>query len=106
MSKCLLRKAVCSAFRVKWNKFLHGFFFACITNILLITEAVYFAKPMIGISVFFDQHSNMQIAQQRGYAINIPIETLNVKNFQSAVTTIMENSRFANKLLIIYGKYY
>ncbi|XP_031634155.1 UDP-glucuronosyltransferase 2B15-like isoform X2 [Contarinia nasturtii] len=62
-------------------------------GILSTSEAVYFGKPVIGISVFFDQHSNMQIAQQKGHGISIPIDTLNEDNFKSAVNTIMKDSR-------------
>lgn len=59
-------------------------------------EAIYFGKPVIGIPCFFDQHMNMQVAQQKGHGINVPIETMNAKNIKSAVNTIIEDSRLQN----------
>lgn len=60
---------------------------------LSTTEAVHFGKPVVGIPVFFDQYLNMKLAQQKGYGIMVPIETLNTDNIAAAINEVLLNSR-------------
>lgn len=56
-------------------------------------EAVYFAKPLVGIPFFFDQHLNMYLAEQKGFGLSIPIETLTAEKLFAAVNEALRNSR-------------
>lgn len=48
---------------------------------------------MVGIPVMFDQHLNMRLAEQKGYGISVPLETLTSDKLSSAVDKILSNSR-------------
>lgn len=56
-------------------------------------EAVYFGKPLVGIPFFFDQYLNMHLAEQKGYGVSIPIQTLNAENMASAVNKVLNIAR-------------
>lgn len=62
----------------------------------LFSEAVHFGKPVVGIPFFFDQYLNMYLAQQKGFGISVPIETLNADNIASAVTNVLLTPRLYN----------
>lgn len=61
---------------------------------LSTTEAVHFAKPIIGIPIFYDQHMNMEIAEQRGFGISLPYEKLYTYKLRDAVRKIFTDPRF------------
>lgn len=63
-------------------------------GLLSTTEAVHFGKPVIGISVFYDQRLNMKLAQQKGYGIDVTYENLSEENLKSAIREMLTNSRF------------
>lgn len=56
---------------------------------LSTTEAVHFGKPVVGIPVFFDQTLNMHLAQQKGYGVMVPLETLNADNIATAINEVL-----------------
>lgn len=57
------------------------------------TEAVHFGKPVVGIPFFFDQHLDMKLAEQKGYGISVPIQTLNAENIATAVSKVLNEPR-------------
>lgn len=61
---------------------------------LSTTEAVHFAKPIIGIPIFYDQYSNMGVAVQRGFGISLPYAELCTENLRSAIRKILTDQRF------------
>lgn len=63
-------------------------------GMLSTTEAVHFAKPIIGIPIFYDQHMNMEIAEQRGFGISLPYEKLYTYKLRDAVRKIFTDPRF------------
>lgn len=60
---------------------------------LPFSEAVHFGKPVVGIPFFFDQHLNMYLAQQKGFGISVPIETLNADNIAAAINQVLLTPR-------------
>lgn len=61
---------------------------------LSTTETVYFGKPVVGIPVFFDQYSNMKVAESKGYAVSVPFEDISEEKMKSAIKKILTNPRF------------
>lgn len=66
----------------------------CQTGMLSTIESIHFAKPMIGIPMYFDQESNMKMAEYRGYSISLPYRELTTEKLQIAVREIITNPRF------------
>lgn len=48
---------------------------------------------MVGMPVFFDQHLNMKIAEQKGYGISVPLEDLSAEKLKSAINEVLVNAR-------------
>lgn len=57
-------------------------------------EAVHFAKPIIGIPIFFDQNKNMKMVEHLGYGIQVPYEDLTTQKLRDAIREIFTDSRF------------
>lgn len=63
------------------------------TTSFQFSEAVYFAKPVVGIPFFFDQHLNMFLAEKKGFGISVPIETLTAEKIATAVRKVLNEPR-------------
>lgn len=59
---------------------------------LFFLETVYFGKPIVGIPFMFDQHMNTHLAEQKGYGISVPFETLSDQTLAIAVNQILRNA--------------
>ncbi|XP_055304712.1 UDP-glucosyltransferase 2-like [Sitodiplosis mosellana] len=64
-------------------------------GLLSTTEAVHFGKPVVGIPFFFDQHLNMYLAEQKGFGISIPIETLTADKISTAIRKVLSEPSYA-----------
>lgn len=62
-------------------------------GLLSTMETIYFGKPIIAISVAFDQHLNGKLASDKGYGVNIPYQELNGENFRNALRITLNNPR-------------
>lgn len=69
-------------------------------GLLSITEAVHFAKPMIGIPVYFDQGMNMKLVERRGFGINIPYGQLSNDKLKFAIGQLFTDSRYTENAII------
>lgn len=49
---------------------------------------------MVGISISFDQHFNMGIAEQKGFGMRIPLQELSTQNLKEAINKVIRNARF------------
>ncbi|XP_055297523.1 UDP-glucosyltransferase 2-like [Sitodiplosis mosellana] len=74
-------------------------------GILSTTEAIYFGKPMVGISTLFDQHLNMFLAEQHGFAINVPIQSLTAGNIATAFTKVLSDPSYAEQAKITSDRF-
>lgn len=69
--------------------------YLCFLKGLLSTyEAVHFAKPIIGIPIFFDQNKNMKMVEHLGYGIQVPYQELTAQKLRSAIQQIFTDQRF------------
>lgn len=62
-------------------------------GMLSTIEAVYFAKPIIGIPIVFDEYLNMAVTQQNQYGISIPFEQLTEYKMRQALHDIFSKPR-------------
>lgn len=60
---------------------------------MCFTEAVYFGKPVVGIPFYFDQYMNMLVAEQKGYGISVPYQSLTADDIATAVRKILGDPR-------------
>lgn len=56
---------------------------------------------MIGIPIYFDQGMNIEIATQKGFAINVPIETLTADKILMAVRKVLSEPRYVHRAVDI-----
>ncbi|XP_031625529.1 UDP-glucuronosyltransferase 2C1-like [Contarinia nasturtii] len=74
-------------------------------GLLSTTEAVHFGKPVVGIPFFFDQPLNMKLAEQKGFGISVPIETLNAENIATAVNKVLSVPSYAENAKLISDRF-
>lgn len=66
--------------------------FATHGGLLSITEAIYFAIPIVGFPVFADQPSNMRKAKSRGYGTFLDVKgNLSESDIIEAVNEVLHN---------------
>lgn len=81
----------------RFKDYIAGFmfiFYLFSKGLLSTYETVHFAKPTIGISIFFDHKKNMKMAEQLGYGIHLPYEELNADKLRDAIKRIFTDPRF------------
>jgi len=64
-----------------------------------IEEAVYNAKPVVGIPFFADQTSNMKIVEKNGFGKLITLFELNENSFENAIVEVLTNPTFVYKFV-------
>ncbi|KAL5242631.1 hypothetical protein ACI65C_010041 [Semiaphis heraclei] len=64
-----------------------------------IEEAVYNAKPVIGIPFFADQHSNLRLVEKIGYGKLITFGEITEESFGNAIEEVLSNPAFKNKAM-------
>lgn len=60
-----------------------------------IEEAVYNAKPLVGIPFFADQVSNMRRIEKSGYGKQINLHDINEETFENVIKEVISNPRYA-----------
>lgn len=58
-------------------------------NNIQFSEAVHFGIPLVGIPFFFDQYLNMYLAEQKGFGVSVPIQTLTGEKIAKAVNKVL-----------------
>jgi len=64
-----------------------------------IEEAVYNAKPVVGIPLFADQLSNMKIVERNGFGKLIKFSELTETSFENALIEVLLNPTFVYKFV-------
>lgn len=49
--------------------------------------------PWLAFHFFFDQYLNMHLAEQKGFGINVPIQSLTSEKIAMAVDKVLGNPR-------------
>lgn len=68
-------------------------------------EALYYAKPIIGIPLFNEQKLNMARAQSQGYGLTLDYDSLSEASLKEAVDTMFNDTSYqenAEKLSIVF----
>lgn len=62
-------------------------------GMLSLTEAVYFAVPIIGIPVYGDQFSNVESAVRNGFAVHLDLYNITRESFEWACYELIRNPK-------------
>lgn len=65
-----------------------------------IEEALYNAKPVIGVPFFADQFSNMKLVEKIGYGKSMSFDQLTGESFENIVEEVISNPTFKDKAMI------
>ncbi|KAH8312486.1 hypothetical protein KR044_011014, partial [Drosophila immigrans] len=68
--------------------------FICHGGMMGILEAAYYAKPVLGMPLFFDQIRNVERVQEAGSAIVLDILKLTRHDFDSAVRKLLDQPKY------------
>ncbi|XP_037945443.1 UDP-glucosyltransferase 2-like [Teleopsis dalmanni] len=75
-------------------------------GLLSTMEAIYYAKPIIGIPNFFDQFLNVANAVKSGYALDVDINTISIASFGAKIKKILSNKIYTEKIKKISRQYH
>lgn len=56
-------------------------------------EAVYLAKPIIGVPFFGDQHVNINSLVRRGAGVKLEFSEISVKTVSAALAQVLKNTK-------------
>ncbi|CAH1403021.1 unnamed protein product [Nezara viridula] len=59
-----------------------------------LTEAIFNAVPILGTAIFGDQHFNLKIAEQSGFAISIDIDTVTEEQLDTAINKLLHDPKY------------
>ncbi|XP_972349.3 UDP-glycosyltransferase UGT5-like isoform X1 [Tribolium castaneum] len=68
-------------------------------GLLSTMESIYRGVPTIGIPIFSDQKTNMEIAVSYGYALLLPLQELTEEKLSSALDEILSNPKYRENVL-------
>nr|XP_018900056.1 PREDICTED: UDP-glucuronosyltransferase 2B7-like isoform X4 [Bemisia tabaci] len=63
-----------------------------------LMEAIHYAVPIVGMSFFGDQPSNLAHAEHFGYGLHIPFRDLTQDSLRSAIRAVLEDKRFKENI--------
>lgn len=63
-------------------------------GLLSTLEAIYHGVPIVGISVYGDQHSNMRIAEDHNYGIGLALMDLTAERLLKCINTVLQNPMY------------
>ena len=58
-----------------------------------VVESMYHAVPIVGMPIFGDQMGNVDAIVGEGWAVSIPLKTLNEKDLTDAIREVLGNSK-------------
>ncbi|XP_044271533.1 UDP-glycosyltransferase UGT5-like isoform X2 [Tribolium madens] len=68
-------------------------------GLLSTMESIYRGVPLIGIPIFSDQKTNMEIAVSYGYALLVPLQDLTEEKLSYALEEILNNPKYTENVL-------
>ncbi|CAH0383478.1 unnamed protein product [Bemisia tabaci] len=63
-----------------------------------LMEAIHYAVPIVGMSFFGDQPSNLAHAEHYGYGLHVPFRDLTQDSLRSAIRAVLEDKRFKENI--------
>ncbi len=61
-------------------------------------EAVYHAKPLLGVPLFYDQQYNARFLETKGYGESIDIHTFTEDDLRQKMTLVLEDRRYKTRM--------
>ena len=61
-------------------------------------EAVYHAKPLLGVPLFYDQHYNAKFLETKGYGESIDIHTFTDDELRQKMTLVLEDESYNSRI--------
>ncbi|KAM7342762.1 UDP-glycosyltransferase UGT5-like [Cochliomyia hominivorax] len=75
-------------------------------GLLSTFEAIYHAKPILGLPVFFDQQLNVNKAQQQGFALKLDFSGFNKKQLKFTILEMLNNPVYTKRAKEISLRYH
>ncbi|XP_019847317.2 UDP-glycosyltransferase UGT5 [Bactrocera dorsalis] len=75
-------------------------------GLLSTIEAIHYAKPIVGIPIFYDQHLNVARAQAKGFGLGVNLKTLNAEEFKDTILEVLNNPKYAQRARELSNRYH
>ncbi|KAH8346541.1 hypothetical protein KR084_002727 [Drosophila pseudotakahashii] len=97
ISKLLPQQAILSHPNVKLF-ITHG-------GMLSVIESAYYAKPVLGMPVFFDQFRNLEVLEEEGAALQLNINTLTGQELRDTVERLINQPKYQENALAVSQRF-
>uniref|UniRef100_A0A0A1X879 UDP-glucuronosyltransferase 2C1 n=1 Tax=Zeugodacus cucurbitae TaxID=28588 RepID=A0A0A1X879_ZEUCU len=75
-------------------------------GLLSTIEAIHYAKPIVGMSIFYDQHINVARAQVKGFGLGVDFMNLNATQLRNTILTVLTNPKYAQRAQELSRRYH
>ncbi|XP_050316492.1 UDP-glucosyltransferase 2-like [Bactrocera neohumeralis] len=75
-------------------------------GLLSTTEAIHYAKPLVGMPVFFDQFLNMERIKRAGIGVFVDYKSFTYDELRSAIVEVMENPKYTQTIQQMSRRYH
>lgn len=75
-------------------------------GLLSTIEAIHYAKPIVGMSIFYDQHINVARAQVKGFGLGVDFKNLNATQLRNTILTVLTNPKYAQRAQELSRRYH
>ncbi|XP_017005909.2 UDP-glycosyltransferase UGT5 [Drosophila takahashii] len=97
VSKLLPQKAILAHPNVKLF-ISHG-------GMLSVIEAAYYAKPVLGLPLFYDQFRNLEVLEEEGAALQLNINSLEGQELRDTVNRLINEPNYAESALAVSQRF-
>jgi len=74
-------------------------------GMLSTIEAAYYAKPVLGLPLFFDQFRNLEVLQEEGAALQLNINSVTEQELKDTVDRLVNQRKFGENALAVSQRF-
>ncbi|XP_053969154.1 UDP-glucosyltransferase 2-like [Anastrepha ludens] len=67
-------------------------------GLLSTIEAIHYAKPVVGMAIYYDQHLNVARAQAKGIGLGVDFRSFTADQLKSVILEVLSNSKYTRRV--------
>lgn len=75
-------------------------------GLLSTIEAIHYAKPIVGIPIFYDQHINVARAEAKGFGLGVDLKSLNTNVLKDTILEVLNNPKYSQRAHELSHRYH
>ncbi|XP_050744985.1 UDP-glycosyltransferase UGT5 isoform X2 [Drosophila biarmipes] len=74
-------------------------------GMLSVIEAAYYAKPVLGMPLFFDQFRNLEVIEEMGASLSLNLNSMTREELRDAVDRLINQSKYRENALTVSRRF-